>query len=988
MKRFKKIAVLMLTFVMTLNSMGMSVFASETTTSEIYNHGTMGITAADSNGVITIKKGGACDVTIAPYIHVQYEGCQMDFGPGMACPEICGGVGCFTKGKGCECVGYAPYQRTAKVTATSGDAGVVTASAVTANDTVGSSVGSMVNGTLTLSGVTVGQTTVTIKASLCDWITTEKTYTVKVIELSDLGVESPKTDYYAGDSFDTTGMAVKAKYTDGSEAEVTDYKVEPSGALTVEDKKVTISYTEGEITKTAEVDINVNLKPAPTLGAATVKLRYTGDPLSIKVTDGSEDWANSVNKVTIIDKDGNEKELTSEQYSVTKSAIKLNRTAEEPILSVTTAERSAEYKIKVEADGYEALEGTFSAVMQGANSFQVRLVDGEGNVKESYSFTKEEIIALSDMQDAYYNTACTMRGITTFKAKGISLDKLLDETGIEFKKGMTLQLRTNDSAVSENDSTTDNAYYSNGTFTYENLVGQSRYYFPELFTNTALKETVLNAGKFDDTVKTALGSSEKTEVSPMFAYEYAERVYRTSSESLANDAYDSLLGTENAFRFLYGLAMNAEDSAKVADETTTWSASYYVFGIDIIDPEYKEKTSVVNYEARTDHAKGTDYVEGDDTQTLYVDLTFAEEMKIVDKAELIDELTLSLGGRALSDQTGVTLDVALSEDGKTLKLTASGWFAAFSGKFVSTGTLRNLVTADESKYADANVSFYVPDGVETVIKEQVMADEETNASVTTQIVAPDHSTRGMVHFVLLKNGEPVGEVNEHGGNAVGHFHNYMTMTAADLVKNSLSTIQEGLGEEYTVTAEGDVITITAANSEPGDVLEFHIVSYLNTNNQNVDKAELKALVEEIESMDMSVYTDESAAALKNQTAIAKVDLTTGYYAQTDIDQAVARLQAAKDALVKKAVDDSTDNAEKPGDTGNQDNTDKPGSSDNKGDAGKTDNTGNQTGTTSSKGNGTVKTGDTVNFLVLVLAMAAAVAAGGFAVIDMKKRKRK
>ena len=66
-----------------------------------------------------------------------------------------------------------------------------------------------------------------------------------------------KTVYTEGESFDSTGMTVTANYSDGSKKPVTGYTVTPSGALTVNDSSVTVTYTEGGITRTAVQKITV-----------------------------------------------------------------------------------------------------------------------------------------------------------------------------------------------------------------------------------------------------------------------------------------------------------------------------------------------------------------------------------------------------------------------------------------------------------------------------------------------------------------------------------------------------------------------------------------------------------------------------------------------------------------------------------------------------------------------------------------------------------
>lgn len=71
-------------------------------------------------------------------------------------------------------------------------------------------------------------------------------------------VQTPdKTAYGVGETFDRTGMIVHAFFADGSSMEVTDYLVEPDGALTAGTSSVTIRYTVGSITKTVSLPITV-----------------------------------------------------------------------------------------------------------------------------------------------------------------------------------------------------------------------------------------------------------------------------------------------------------------------------------------------------------------------------------------------------------------------------------------------------------------------------------------------------------------------------------------------------------------------------------------------------------------------------------------------------------------------------------------------------------------------------------------------------------
>ena len=67
-----------------------------------------------------------------------------------------------------------------------------------------------------------------------------------------------KTKYTEGEKFSKNGMVITAAYSDGTTKEITNYSISPSGTLKTTNKKITITYTENSVTKTAEQTINVS----------------------------------------------------------------------------------------------------------------------------------------------------------------------------------------------------------------------------------------------------------------------------------------------------------------------------------------------------------------------------------------------------------------------------------------------------------------------------------------------------------------------------------------------------------------------------------------------------------------------------------------------------------------------------------------------------------------------------------------------------------
>lgn len=329
----------------------------------------------------------------------------------------------------------------------------------------------------------------------------------------------------------------------------------------------------------------------------------------------------------------------------------------------------------------------------------------------------------------------------------------------------------------------------------------------------------------------------------------------------------------------------------------------------------KDVVEVADFDAYTDHdgvpipelAMGESQT---DTQTAYVTLRFPEAMKIVDKDALTAEMmnTVKLASQKLGGRMGTIKNVELAEGGKALRFELSGWVAPFNGKITSEGVWENLTTEDGSKLAKSDMALTLPTGVETKIVDQVIADENTPASVTTRIITPKSTTRGMVHLILLKNGQPAAALNNHGAHVVAHYHNYMALNAekfSSMVPGWWN--MDALKDDYKLTVDGDVLTITAKDSQSGDVLEFHVSSYLNSGSKDIDSTELKAVIEKAKKADKSKYTEENYRKLQKMITLGElVAKDTTYYAQTDVDDMTARINEAGKNVIVKTDDSKTD----------------------------------------------------------------------------------
>ena len=90
-------------------------------------------------------------------------------------------------------------------------------------------------------------------------VTKTATVAVAVRTLDHIAVTTPpsKTAYKYGETFQPAGMVVTAYYTDETSRAVTGYTYSPTGALAMNNTTITISYTEGSVTKQTTQAITV-----------------------------------------------------------------------------------------------------------------------------------------------------------------------------------------------------------------------------------------------------------------------------------------------------------------------------------------------------------------------------------------------------------------------------------------------------------------------------------------------------------------------------------------------------------------------------------------------------------------------------------------------------------------------------------------------------------------------------------------------------------
>lgn len=99
--------------------------------------------------------------------------------------------------------------------------------------------------------------------------------TSQVVKLSSISLSGTyQTVFTAGDTFNSDGLIVTAKYSDGTSKEVTNYTIEKPNMATAGSRAVRVIYEENGIRETAAYNITVNPAPAITLSSISISGSY------------------------------------------------------------------------------------------------------------------------------------------------------------------------------------------------------------------------------------------------------------------------------------------------------------------------------------------------------------------------------------------------------------------------------------------------------------------------------------------------------------------------------------------------------------------------------------------------------------------------------------------------------------------------------------------------------------------------------------------
>ena len=185
---------------------------------------------------------------------------------------------------------------------------------------------------------------------------------------------------------------------------------------------------------------------------------------------------------------------------------------------------------------------------------------------------------------------------------------------------------------------------------------------------------------------------------------------------------------------------------------------------------------------------------------------------------------------------------------------------------------------------------------------------------------------------------------------------------------------DALAAAKEVLADSDVLQGDVDNAWDA------LVTAMENLRLKADKDALEALLNEAAGLDLSRYTDESAAAFRTALASAQAvfaDETLSEADQQTVDDAVAALSEAKSLLVEKTPETPDPEPEDPDKPGSGD-ADKPGS----GSDGMQNSTNDNARNDAAQA---VQTGDSANLIFWAVVLGAACAAGASVLIVRKKK---
>ena len=128
----------------------------------------------------------------------------------------------------------------------------------------------------------------------------------KTLNSISLDTSNVKKNYIVGEEFSSDGLIVTAHYSDESSAVVTPASVSTPNMSTSGNKNVTVSYTEGEVTKQASYQITISEPTVTSITASVEKSFHPGDTIEAYEITVKDNLGNDVSDYCEFECDGYE----------------------------------------------------------------------------------------------------------------------------------------------------------------------------------------------------------------------------------------------------------------------------------------------------------------------------------------------------------------------------------------------------------------------------------------------------------------------------------------------------------------------------------------------------------------------------------------------------------------------------------------------------------------------------------------------------------
>ena len=308
---------------------------------------------------------------------------------------------------------------------------------------------------------------------------------VKALSSIEITTAPTKLTYEEGEKFDKTGMVVTANYSDTTSAPVTDYTYTPNGALAKTDTKIVVSYTEGEITKTAEVAITVNEQqviPEKTLSS----IEITTAPTKLTYEEG-EKFDKTGMVVTANYSDSSKAPVTN--YTYTPNGV-LTKTDTKIVVSYTEGEvtKTAEVTITVK-EKQVVQEKKITRIEVTTNPTKTVYTEGE-------KFDKTGIAVVAVYSDGsrkqIENFNCFPTSALTTNNDQITITYTENGTTVTTKIQIEVKAKTNNSGNNHNNNSNNNN--NNGNNNIVKIDQSNQIIITNTVDNTTKSSKIANTG--------------------------------------------------------------------------------------------------------------------------------------------------------------------------------------------------------------------------------------------------------------------------------------------------------------------------------------------------------------------------------------------------------------------------------------------------------------------------------------------------------------